>query len=436
MNRHIVFLQGPHGPFFNALARGLRTAGAGVSRVGFTAGDAAGWIGLAGYDPWRGGIDGLEPHLESHFRRKGATDIVLYGDARPCHRIALDLAKRSGLTIHFFEEGYLRPYWATYERGGVNGGSRLVDIPLAAMERALASRAPVPKAVPDQWGAALAHAGWGAAYHLASALGGRRYPGHEPHRGMGIGREAWLNAARIASQPASALRRRAGQARLLGAGVPYHVALLQLSHDSAVRRHSRYASNSAFAAEVIAAFAAGAPGHHHLVFKRHPFDDGREPLAAMIRRLAERAGVAARVHVHPAGRLGSLLDAAVSAVTINSTSAHQALWRGLPVLALGRAAYARPGIVSGQALPDFFADPESPDREAYLTFRAFLLATSQIEGGFYTARGRAAVLRRAVDLVLADRDPYAALLDHDGDRAARIVPGARRSGLATGGGGG
>lgn len=42
--RVFLFLQGPHGPFFHALAKMLRVAGARVWRVGFNAGDRAFWF--------------------------------------------------------------------------------------------------------------------------------------------------------------------------------------------------------------------------------------------------------------------------------------------------------------------------------------------------------------------------------------------------------
>ena len=104
--------------------------------------------------------------------------------------------------------------------------------------------------------------------------------------------------------------------------------------------------------------------------------------------------------------MGPLLDAAKSVVTVNSTASQQALWRGLPVWAHGRSVFAKPEFVSHQTLADFFADPHHPDREAYHDYRQFLLETSQIAGGFYTQRGRAQLLRRIVDLILSESDPY------------------------------
>ena len=104
--------------------------------------------------------------------------------------------------------------------------------------------------------------------------------------------------------------------------------------------------------------------------------------------------------------LTSLLDGACSAVTVNSTAAQQALWRGLPVAALGRAVYARPGLVSSQALDIFFADPRRPDQQAYWQFRQFLAETSQIVGSFYSRPGIAALLEALPAAMLAPVDPY------------------------------
>ena len=92
---------------------------------------------------------------------------------------------------------------------------------------------------------------------------------------------------------------------------------------------------------------------------------------------------------------------------MNSTAAHQALWRGVPVKCLGRAVYAKPGLVSDQPLAAFFAAPDPPDADAYRDFRRFLVETSQVPGGFYSARGRRQLLPRLVDLMLDPADPYA-----------------------------
>ncbi len=166
-----------------------------------------------------------------------------------------------------------------------------------------------------------------------------------------------------------------------------------------------------FIAKVTAEFATGAPSHHKLVFKAHPFEDGREPLPAIVRKVARSSGVSARASYIPGGKLGPLLDSANSTVTVNSTAAQQALWRNLPVYALGRSVFSKPELVSGKPLAEFFAEPDVPDAESYNYYRKFLLETSQIGGGYYTQRGRAELLRRLVDLMLSKDDPYLSKLE-------------------------
>ena len=96
-------------------------------------------------------------------------------------------------------------------------------------------------------------------------------------------------------------------------------------------------------------------------------------------------------------------------VTVNSTAAQQALWRGLPLKAFGRAVYSKPEFVSDQPLDQFFAAPQRPDSKAYRDYRHFLLESSQITGGFYASRARRRLLRQVVDMMLQPEDPYDAL---------------------------
>ena len=96
-------------------------------------------------------------------------------------------------------------------------------------------------------------------------------------------------------------------------------------------------------------------------------------------------------------------------MTVNSTAAQQALWRGLPVKAMGCAVFDKPGLVSDQSLEEFLRDPRPPQALAYRRYRDFLLESSQVPGGFYAARSRAHALRIVVDMILAPEDPYQAL---------------------------
>jgi capsular polysaccharide export protein len=402
--RTFLFLQGPHGPFFGALARALTATGARCLRAGFTLGDRVFWPRALPYVAHRDSTADWPGHLAAILDREGVTDIVLYGDLRPLHAVALDLARARGLTVHVFEEGYLRPWWATYERGGANANSALMDLPEAALRAVPPDLRVEP---PDHWGDLRQHIFWGAVHHGLVALAARAYPGYRPHRGVSVGAEARLWARRILRWPWLAAERALATRAVRRSARPWHLCLMQLDHDATYRAALPFADTAAFVAHVVQGFATGAPAHHLLVVKAHPLDDGRLPLSRVVQEAVRAAGVADRVRVVPGGRLSRLLDGATSAVTVSSTAAHAALFRGLPVLALGRAIYTRPGLTADQPTAAFFAAPHPPDRAAYMAFRAFLLATSQLPGGYYSARGRRQLLRRLPDLMLAREGPYA-----------------------------
>ncbi len=404
MPQRFLFLQGPHGPFFDRLAKRLAGRGAEVWRAGFNAGDAAFWSDAARFIPVTGPADDWPARLAGILDAHGITDIVLYGDARPCHAAAVAAGRARGLPVHVFEEGYLRPYWITYERGGSNGNSPLMAMSVADMTP---PTGPEPDAAPAHWGDLRQHLFWGALYHFHVLCRNGAYAGFRPHRALSVATEFRLYLRRLLLLPWHALERARVSARIRRGGFPYHLALLQLEHDSSFRSHGPFETLADFLEVVITGFAEGAPADQHLVVKAHPLDDGRLPLGRIAARLARETGIAGRVHFVRGGKLAALLGPALGAVTVNSTAGQQALWHGKPLIAFGRAVYAKPEFVSGQPLPAFFAAPTPPDGRAYRTYRRFLLATSQVQGGFYSARGRRELLLRAADLLLAPNDPYA-----------------------------
>ncbi|WP_049645497.1 capsule biosynthesis protein [Candidatus Rhodobacter oscarellae] len=408
-DRTFLFLQGPHGPFFRRLAKMLGAAGARALRVGFNAGDAAFWSDKASYIPFQDTIDTWAERFRQIVAENGVSDIVLYGDTRRIHAEAVAVAKELGLTIHVFEEGYLRPYWVTYERGGSNGNSALMDLTVPGMQRTLANaELDIPEA-PAHWGDMRQHVFYGALYHGHVLLANRAYRNFAPHRALTVTQEFRLYLRRLVLMPMIWADRVIATQRIKFGGFPYHLALLQLEHDSSFQMHSPFETMVDFLELVIKGFAEGAPTHHHFVFKAHPLEDGRVNLRGEINRLAAEHGVADRVHYVRGGKLAQLLDHARSAVTVNSTAAQQVLWRGQPLKVFGEAVFAKPEFVSTQRLPEFFARPARPDSRAYRDYRHFLLETSQIAGGYYSARGRRQLLRQVVDMMLAPEDPYEAL---------------------------
>jgi capsular polysaccharide export protein len=407
--KSFVFLQGPHGPFFYELSKAISQSGADVVKIGFNEGDRFFWRNKATFvaydkphDEWDGFIN--------EYLKVGITDLVIYGDTRPLHKSAVAAAKRQGIRVHCFEEGYLRPYWVTYERGGVNGFSRLMEMSVETMREALRHVDNDQPEAPARWGDMRQHILLGAVYHWHILFRNHRFKNYRTHRDSPVRHEFWLHFKRLITRPVYAFRRWKATQTIKRNGFVYHLSLLQLSHDASIRSHSRFTGMAEFMRICVQAFAETAPRHHHLVFKSHPLEDDRQPLSRVADQLAKEFKVEGRVHFVRGGKLAELLDYARSVVTINSTAAQQALWRGLPVKALGTGVFCKPEFTSEQSLPDFFHHPKKPDLSAYRDYRQFLLMTSQITGGFYSRKGRVRLVRQVVDMVLSEQDPYEALM--------------------------
>ena len=272
--RVFLFLQGPHGPFFSQLARMLQVAGSRVWRVGFNAGDRAFWTDRQSYIPYDGHPEDWPETITGLIRDRGVTDLVLYGDTRPVHAEAVRAAAQHGVTVHVFEEGYLRPYWVTYERGGSNGGSRLMQMSIPGMRAALAGSGPETPPPPAHWGDMRQHMFYGALYHWFVMFRNAGYPHFRPHRALTVHEEFRLSLRRLLLLPAHAAQRRLATERIRRGVFPYHLVLLQLEHDSSFQMHSPFATMSEFLDEVVRGFAAGAPRHQKGPFP-HRLGEGK-----------------------------------------------------------------------------------------------------------------------------------------------------------------
>lgn len=413
--RVFLFLQGPHGPFVRCLASSLSQLGAIVHRATFNALDEAEWRNAGPLHRFNDDADRFHGWLIQRIQAHGVTDIVLYGDTRPMHRIAIEIARKHGIETHCLEEGYVRPSWITYERQGANGNSRAMSISLPRMAQALGTPTEPSSEAPAGWGDYRQHLWFSAVYHARCLIPSRRYGRRYRHRGESLERECAWYAWRALMTPAIWFWRTLRQWALLRSDKAFHLVLLQLSFDASMQDHSDFGSTSEFVERVIAAFAEGAAEDEYLVLKAHPFEDGRERLGKVIRALAAQQGVGQRViFINGGKKLAQLLDRSRTAVTVNSTAAQQALWRGLPVAALGRAVYRKPGLASEQDLVSFFRQPRRPDPRSYWLLRQFLMETSQIRGSFYANVGIERVLSILPGVMLERADPYDRLLQSNG----------------------
>ena len=121
--KNVLLLQGPLGPFFMHLSRDLRNAGAKVTKVNFNGGD---WLFSSGSCVnYTGHAIDWPKYLTRLIKERNIDVILLFGDCRSLHRMALKHAVPMGIDVGVFEEGYVRPDYITFERYGVNANSQL-----------------------------------------------------------------------------------------------------------------------------------------------------------------------------------------------------------------------------------------------------------------------------------------------------------------------
>lgn len=370
----MLLLQGPVGPFFARLAADLRRAGARVWKVHFNGGDAL--FGPQGFH-WRGAEAEWPGWLARLIDTLAIDHLVLFGDCRPVHRAAIDVAAQLGIAVHVFEEGYLRPDFITLERGGVNG-YRSAD----AAWRLHAAPAPPVRAMPRTFWPMV---GWAFAYYAAAALWRWRYPRCRHHRALTfVAGLPWLRSAWRKAW--YAITERAMAEQLTGPwSQRFFLVPLQVHDDAQVVVHGAPGGMPAFIVRVIAAFAGAAPADMHLVFKHHPLDRGCCDYAALIAQTARAVGCGARVHYIHDQHMPTILPHARGVVVANSSAGLAAIGLGRPTIALARAIYDAPGLTFQGPLDAFWAAAPAhpPDPELAARFRAHLIATTQINGSFY-----------------------------------------------------
>jgi capsular polysaccharide export protein len=352
------------------------------------------WPG--GAHDYRGSPEGFEAEVRDLIMRECVTDVLLFGDCRPYHQAAMRACTQTGVRVHVFEEGYLRPFWITLEENGTNGMSGLPREPKRLRE--LAKRLGSYQA-PDETitGGGRRRFAYEIASYAISLLGRRGYPHYRFHRPYPPMSEFRSWGLKLLKRPAVALRSRRVEAALAASGRPFFLLPLQLDSDYQIKIHSGFGSMQTALRHVMAAFAADAPPELALVVKRHPLDNGIVDMHRLTHAIAGELGVADRVFFIDGGHLPTFLKMARGLVTVNSTSGLQALHHDCPTIALGNAIYDVPGLTHQDGLKSFWNDPAKPQHSLYAAYRRVVMHLTQCNGNYNTRRGIALGVRHTVD---------------------------------------
>lgn len=400
--REFLFLQGLAGPFFSRLGQALAERGHGVHRVNFNGGDKVYWAGPNAID-YRAGLARWPRFLRSLLDQRGITDIVLFGDCRPLHKAAIEVARRIGVQVHVYEEGYIRPDFVTLEVGGVNGHSGLSRDPDDYLKAARALP-PIPTfdGVPSSFSR---RAREDVVYNLAMLALSPLFPGYRTHRPWHILHEYAGWVWRLLRKKAEIKRSAATLARLEASGKPYFIFPLQLTDDYQIRVHSHFDGIQPAIEMVLASFAAFAPKDVLLVVKGHPLDNGLADWEARTLDIAARFGIADRVVFLETADIDLMVRSARGLVTVNSTTGTLSLLHGVPTIVLGDAVYDIPRITHQDGLDRFWSAPMKPDPQVFDAFRRVLIDRCLIHGGYFSDEGLAMLVSGSVERLEAAEAP-------------------------------
>ncbi len=381
--RRFLLLQGPTNRLFPRVAERLRAQGHEAWRIHLCTGDRLFWRG-PGAVAFRGRPGDWPAFVAGFLDGHGIDEVVLLGEQREYHRVAIAAARARGAGVSATDFGYLRPDWVTLERDGLNGASRFPREAEAIREAARGLPAvdrgvrfphrPLRQAVTDM------------AFHLSTTLAPWPFPHYRRHTRRNPVANYLGTGWRLA---VSALT--PGRARRVFAGAaargPVFLFAMQMEDDFALRAYSRFPDMDSAMRETVASFARAAPAAASLVFKVHPLDPGLKDWEARVRTMAFEAGAGGRVLYVDGGDLDAQIRASAGVLTVNSTVGLRAIELGRPAVALGEAIYRRPGLAFGGPLDDFWRDPPPPDAALADAAIRLIACALQVRGSMYDPAG-------------------------------------------------
>ena len=392
--RVFLFLQGPITPFFEELATELETRGHRCLRINLCFGDRLFWL-RPGSVNFRGSRGQWPAFIAEFVDRERVTDVVLLGEQRFYHKVAVSVAKARGARVMVTDFGYLRPDWIVLEPDGMSGDSTFPRDPERVM--ALAAASPEPDVVQRYTDSFFNQAVWDMAYHISTALLPWTHPGYRSHQVhhpilVYIGTGIHLLKTRWSGPRATQLI-----AEVQASGTPYWVMPLQMENDLSLRAYSPFPDMKTPIHQVIRSFADHAAPDAQLLIKVHPLDPGVRNWARIVRRSARRWGAEGRVKFLDGGPLQKLLEGARGVVTVNSTVGIWALRAGAPTMTMGSAVYDIEGLTFQGGLDRFWAEGDRPKSDLLDAFIKALANVAHIRGVYYSREGLDAAVTSGAD---------------------------------------
>jgi len=384
-----LLAQGPMGPFFCKLSKALNGE---VYKVNLNAGDDF------FFDPksnknvyqFQDKVEKFENFFKKIILDKGIKKIFIFGEQRIYHQIALRLAKKLGLKIYIFEEGYLRPNYITLEKLGVNYNSELTllnlnDIPYKDLKYKEIKKYPY---------ANFFHYFYGFIYWFFLNIQRKKYKNYVHHRKIDLSL-AWIWSLSFLKFSLNCIAHYPRRARLRSIfkdkKIEKFLFALQVHDDSQIRTHSKYNSIEEAILQVAEAFAASLKKNKNknkkiLIIKGHPIDRGHKDYSNYINEIANILNIKKNIFYLTDMSENTILNETDACITINSTFGLKFLKLGKPVFNLDKAFYSKKEIVFKSSLINFFIKGVEfkPNIQSYLNFNNYIINHTQVNGCFYT----------------------------------------------------
>lgn len=402
--QNILFLQGLATPFYATLSAKLANAGHSVHRVHFCGGD---WAfrgdenAKIQHYPYGGTLVDLPVFYRELVSAHNIDTVIVFGDCRPVHEPARELAAKKNLRFFALDEGYIRPGFVTMETYGTNGYSRMPKNPSSII--ALAKAAPPAEnytPIATDMGRRVR---MDLAANAATIRHRRKFPHYRSHRPAPIWKEAkgWINRGW------NALAHGRENDRIIRtitrSEQPYFLVPLQLNSDYQIRRHSRFNGGMPeFIREVMASFAEHADTSTRLFFKNHPLDNGIIDYRRLIRAQARKLDIEGRALFASGGDLNWFLSHCEGAVLCNSTVGFAAIRQGTPIKILGNAIYDIEGLSSQTPLDAFWRNPLPPQESLAEQFLTVVETYTQVRGDLFSDAGIDRASDEAMAVIMGD----------------------------------
>ena len=379
-----LFLQGPFSDFFRNLGERLKSQGHEILKVNFNGGDLFFWNNKDTVD-FTQKTDRWKDFLKELDEKHNFSDVMLYGDCRFYHAVAVDFFRQKNKKVHVFEEGYFRPNWITHEINGVNGYSQIPKYRefYDGLKQNTSQRRDVN----------LDNAFTGKIlntyiyYVFRSFFEAKKFRHYISHRTQCPSLEAKGWFSKIAKHYFNKRINLKKQSEFLSSDKPFFLLALQLCSDTQIKFHSDFEGMKEVIEYVINSFAKFAPDDKFLLIKTHPEENGLARLGENTENLIRNYGLEGRVVFLDGGNMPQFLRNMEAMITVNSTSGMSALHHNKPVKCLGRAIYNFEGLTDQQNLNDFWQSPRKPDEILFKKFKYYVMEYSQVNGNYYSEEG-------------------------------------------------